>query len=373
MVVTRVSRGDGVSLAKEVVMQLGQLKKVRVIIGCIAVLLALVPGMPWIPFSTLGIVMIISTAHDLSQSRKGESFNAPRYDPKLPALLEVRAKKETLISITSQPNFIPTLEDFRKSIFTEQGLFLNYPEITPDESIEGSFQILLRGIPIKCAVNSSDDVLSDLIHQLHTTVHARTIEFIDDTLTRGMLDHFSTVVPELTASVVPGIIPLTKLTEILRKLAEEKISIRNFDVILQAISEKAGKCAEDDLLLAEVRVALARIISSKYSDTNGAISGYTIEPTLNLALTGEGNEASTEYDEYTLLNHIVEFLKEHETEHQVLLCSKSSRRFLFECFQARDSNIPILAFEEIDRDFEFNVVGNIEWPSKVNEEESLAA
>src|SRR5690606_5534857 len=89
MVVTRAVRGDDTSLANEIPTQLGQLPKVRVMIGCAAIALGLVPGMPAIPFLIIGLAVLLSVIYK-GQSKEEGKENLSSFRPKLPPLLEVR-------------------------------------------------------------------------------------------------------------------------------------------------------------------------------------------------------------------------------------------------------------------------------------------
>ena len=89
-------------------------------------------------------------------------------------------------------------------------------------------------------------------------------EFIGIQEVRAILEFIEKSFPDLIKEVT-RLVPLQKLTEILRRLVQEQVSIKDLRTILEALSEWA-QTEKDTVLLTEyVRSSLKRYISYKYS------------------------------------------------------------------------------------------------------------
>jgi type III secretion protein V len=78
--------------------------------------------------------------------------------------------------------------------------------------------------------------------------------------------------------VVPKIVSVLKLTDILGRLVEEEISIRDLRGILQALAE-AGQVEADAVMLTEhVRASLRRYVSHKHSRGTNTLVVYLLDP-----------------------------------------------------------------------------------------------
>ena len=201
-----------------------------------------------------------------------------------------------------------------------------------------------------------DSTEGALWKNINDIVLSHKVELIDDMMTRRLLDYFDYEAPELVSSVVPGVITLTQLTEILKDLSKENIPIQHFDLILQAIAEHGSKVPSERALLQEVRVLMARVISSIHCRQDGKIYGYTIDPIIDLLLTRV--EQETQELETSLLNYLMEELKDIE-DNSIVLISKGSRRLLKECLSAKGMNIEVVAHEEIIDHDKFVSLGHI--------------
>ena len=98
-------------------------------------------------------------------------------------------------------------------------------------------------------------------------------EFIGIQEVRAILEFVEKSFPDLIKEVT-RLVPLQKLTEILRRLVQEQVSIKDLRTILEALSEWA-QTEKDTVLLTEyVRSSLKRYISYKYSLGQTVLSVY---------------------------------------------------------------------------------------------------
>ncbi len=99
-------------------------------------------------------------------------------------------------------------------------------------------------------------------------LRARAADFLGLAETQRLLDELEQLAPATVRNVVPKPVPLTVLADILRRLVEERVSIRDLRAVLEALAAVAP-VEKDPLNLAEyVRAQLRRAIT--YRLTKGA-------------------------------------------------------------------------------------------------------
>ena len=200
--------------------------------------------------------------------------------------------------------------------------------------------------------------MEQIFSVLSALVEERATDLIDDILTRRALDFFEKEAPELVAAVIPNIISVTQLTEVLRGLTRERVSIRHFDMIMQAIAEAGPKAANERVLLEEVRIALKHIIRHRFASVEGKIPAIVLEPGLDVALT------RCEREQQPLDVDLVQFIDDAQrrvvNSEAVIVVSKGSRRLLLECLRLRGSSRVVLAHEEIGDEYVLEVVGRVQ-------------
>jgi type III secretion protein V len=146
-------------------------------------------------------------------------------------------------------------------------------------------------LPAGHVVVGADD--EDAVGEVQTAVlgmlRARAADFLGLAEVQRLLDELEQFAPATVRNVVPKPIPLVALTEVLRRLVEERVSIRDMRGILEALSTIAA-AEKDPLNLAEyVRSQLRRAIT--YRLTRGrpqlevVLLDAVIEETVRRAIT----------------------------------------------------------------------------------------
>ncbi|MGI6523689.1 MAG: flagellar biosynthesis protein FlhA [Bdellovibrionota bacterium] len=358
MIVTRVVREDGVSLSRELLTQLGQDHKVLVLASLLAACIAFVPGMPVLPFVTLALVLFVGVLLEASANQENAKRSATlvtRFQPKTPALLQIEVNTK-LAREFAEAGGEDQMRVFQQVVFEKYGLIMLQPEFSIKEDQVG-FNILMRGVPAASVKEegSITETSAALLKTLLTLIAERKEEVVDDIMTRRLLDNADTFSPELVAAVVPGIVTVTQITGVLRELIKEGISIKNFDVILQALAEFGSKAGSDRVLLEEVRIALKQVITQKYSK-DGELRAYLLDPLLDMecAKTERGLDAIPLESLTSLLKGLENF-----EDGAVLLTSRATRRLIKEFLESRNVYTVVLAHEEIARSVTIDMLGYV--------------
>jgi type III secretion protein V len=114
--------------------------------------------------------------------------------------------------------------------------------------------------------------------------HAR--EFVGVQEVQGMLDQLEKAFPATVKEVIPKVVNLLKLTDILCRLVEEEISIRDLRGILQALAEHGQVEADNVMLTEHVRASLKRYVSNKYARGTNTLVVYLLDPQIEEAVRG---------------------------------------------------------------------------------------
>jgi flagellar biosynthesis protein FlhA len=111
----------------------------------------------------------------------------------------------------------------------------------------------------------------------------------DELLTREdvqlLVDRLRKTQPSLVGEAVGEIVPMGLLQTVLKNLLANAIPIRELTTILESLGENASKTKNVDVLTEVVRKSLSRTITEQYKDQAGKISVITLEPVLEHQMT----------------------------------------------------------------------------------------
>jgi type III secretion protein V len=148
-------------------------------------------------------------------------------------------------------------------------------------------------------------------------------------------------------------VPLPLLTEVLRRLLQEQVSVRNLRAVLEALVSPASE--GDAAQLAErCRGALARQLSHQHA-SGGVLLAYLVDPAVEEALRGTGGAL-----EPSQAGAILEGLKRlGRPRPAVLLTSPDVRRPLRRLIEGSFPEVPVLTFSELDPALQVRPVGRL--------------
>ncbi|GGB05774.1 EscV/YscV/HrcV family type III secretion system export apparatus protein [Brucella endophytica] len=179
--------------------------------------------------------------------------------------------------------------------------------------------------------------------------HFIGIQETRELLTR-MEDEYSELVKEASR-----VVPLNKLSDILRRLVEEDVPIGNLRVILEALVEWGGRETDTLLLTERVRIALSRQICHRHAQLNRVLVAYVLsraaEETIRDAIkvTGVGKMLALPEDaSRAMLSQLRQELADSdEGQRAVLLTSVDLRRVVRNYLLRNDIELPVLSYQEI--------------------------
>lgn len=313
VLVTRVaSEAPDTALGEELAGQLLGSPQALLVGSVFVGALALVPGLPALPFAVIaGLLFAASRARSrprpatTTPQEPPESAAAPgspgrflpvvapwsiEIAPDLGRLLDddVRAGRLRRPGIRSVGLALPEL------LFRELGVPLPAARIEVREGLD-TRQVVLSIHEVPALALTVPEAIADgsvaehLVGTCLPPLRQRAADFLGIAETQRLLDQLEQVAPATVRQVVPKPVPVTLLADILRRLVEEGVSVRDLKAILEALAQYAS-VDRDPLNLTElVRAALRRPIT--YSLTGGAselevvLLDGAIEETLRAAIS----------------------------------------------------------------------------------------
>jgi type III secretion protein V len=190
--------------------------------------------------------------------------------------------------------------------------------------------------------------------------------FIGIQETRELLASAEADYPELVREA-QKVASLQKIAEILRRLAEENVPIRNLRLVLEALVEW-GQREQDVVLLVEyVRVALGRQICFRIADKNRVIAAYVLERALEEALrsavrqTAVGTFLSVPDDAARpLVEQVRKALASARPDTRpVILAAMDIRRHVRNVLIRNELDLSVLSYQELAPEFSVQPLGTI--------------
>ncbi|MHC4392106.1 MAG: type III secretion system export apparatus subunit SctV [Planctomycetota bacterium] len=119
---------------------------------------------------------------------------------------------------------------------------------------------------------------------LASALKRHAADFLGVQETQALLDEVGKAIPALVKEVVPKLVPLTSLTEVLQRLVQEEVSIRDFRAIMQSLA-RWGQVEKDPATLAEyVRSDLKQQISFAFSRNGKELTVYLLDPKIESSI-----------------------------------------------------------------------------------------
>ncbi|MEW4486709.1 type III secretion system export apparatus subunit SctV [Thalassoglobus sp. JC818] len=207
-----------------------------------------------------------------------------------------------------------------------------------------------------------------LTHHLSFVLKRYAGEFLGLQETKFLLDSMDARYGELVKEV-HRVMPLQKISEVLQRLVQEDISIRNLRSILQALIEW-GQKEKDTVLLAEyVRSSLKRYISYKYSKGQNVLAVYLLEQnaeeTIRKAIRQTSGGSFLALDPDTTAQFVQTIKSKigdlgQAMEIPCLLTSMDVRRYVKRLLELELPRLPVLSYQELIEDISLQPLAKID-------------
>lgn len=203
----------------------------------------------------------------------------------LSPLVEDEMKGDVIL----RPGIRSRLVALRERLFAELGVPLPPPRLhTSDHLPPRCIVVSLFEVP--ASVISLDDSVSDLeiadliAERALELLRKRAADYVGMAEVQHLLDQLEQLAPALVRQVVPKPVSLQTLTDVLRRLVEEKTSIRDLRTILEGLAI-VGATERDPLHLTEfVRGQLRRATTFRLTGGASELHVFLLDPSIEEAI-----------------------------------------------------------------------------------------
>jgi type III secretion protein V len=194
-----------------------------------------------------------------------------------------------------------------------------------------------------------------IVDHFRNILRARAASLLGVQEVQGLLEGIEAQAPMLVKEALQKV-PLPLLTDVLRKLVQEQVSIRNMRVILEALVSPTTE--GDATALAErCRQALHRYLSHKFAPS-GPLYAYLVDPEVEEVMRGTGPRGSAPAPERVA--EILEGVRRIATGGRaVLLTAPDVRRGLRRLIEGAFPEVAVLTYGELDVDLQIRPLGRL--------------
>jgi type III secretion protein V len=237
-------------------------------------------------------------------------------------------------------------------------------------------QLLQKGATIAAADRTAAedagvrvwDAGAALILHLSTVVRSRAHDLLGLEEVQRLLDRLEPTHPALVREVVPKLVSLQLLTDVLRRLVEEGVGIRNLPAVLGALAEMAPHERDPVMLTEHVRVALKRQISFRFAAGQSTLAVYLLDAPIEDAIRGAiqrvagGSYLALEPE---LAQDIIRSVRAEigtpppTAQPPVILTTMELRRFVRKLLEVELPGLSVLSYQELSPDLTVQPLGRI--------------
>ncbi len=195
-----------------------------------------------------------------------------------------------------------------------------------------------------------------------------SIKHIDDLFDYSDMNRYIEIVGNqnlyLIENIIPDFISVAELKYILTSLIKEKVSIKDIMFIFEKINDFADEPTKEDLL-ARLRVALARQISSSLVNKDGYIQAFSLnENNIKYVVKQSSSEGVLKIDASKLQkisSAILNAVKKNQLEsHDIILVAPYEIRYIISLVLMQFiPNIRVIAREEILFDYPLEIIETV--------------
>ena len=158
-----------------------------------------------------------------------------------------------------------------------------------------------------------------------------------------------------------------RVADVLRRLAEEGVPVRNLRDVFEAITDVGGREKDVVLLTEYVRVALKREIAERHADAERTLHVLLIHPELedklrqSVRVAGGASQLAISPELASRLGAEVRahLARQAAGVRPVLLCSLDVRRHLRKLMEVDFFELPVLSYQELAPDLRIVQAGQV--------------
>lgn len=268
--------------------------------GGLCVLFSTVPGFPTVVFMALGLAFF-AAGFMLTPSLRARweklaqptlsavmrrsptapvlmSAEAVQVRPTVPLLLEVPVGR---LDAQESHSLLAGLEGVLDHFQLNLGMRLPRIDVhamRPDEDKPAVWRLLAYEVPIAEGELQQEDTVPSLVNEVRESLRRHVNLFMGTQEANLLLTRAAIDLPDVVKETLRAL-PLARVAEILRRLVEEEVAIRNLRDILETLADTAQREKDVYALTELTRIGLKRQISHRYAP-DGHLRAVLLEPAL---------------------------------------------------------------------------------------------
>jgi type III secretion protein V len=393
LIVTRTTDEEkDKNLGEAIHRQLAAKPRVLLICGALCWLMALVPGFPSAVFIALGAMAVVAgtvltpalmarvtkfSKPAVEAVRKGKetvpsvlATALPEAKPSVPLLLEL---PHGAVTQSSAAQLMQQLEQLMDGF--QLSLGLTFPRISVHVQAAASgapadpdsaWRLLAYEVPIAQGQVPAGDAASAIAQAVRQALRRNAALFLGIQETSAMLTRAGADYPEVVKEVMRAL-PMQRVAEIMRRLVEEEVPVRNLRDILETLAEAAQR-EKDVFALSEfARISLKRYLSHRYAP-EGRLQAVLLLPELEehlrqaVRVSGGVQQLALDPAQATLL---IETLRNAiaGSNATVVVTAVDIRRHVRKLIEADCFDTPVLSFHELMPNLTLDAVERVGLPN----------
>ena len=369
--------------------QLTAKPRVLLVAGGLCLLFAMVPGFPAVVFVLLGVALFTSGAMLTPALRaRWERFAQPKVAavrrraaeapalmstdaapprPTVPLLLELPAGR---LSADASRELLHGLEGVLDHFQLYLGLRLpriDVHAVQLDESEQEhedatGWRLLAHEVPVAQGALPSENTAQALADAVRESLRRHTALFLGTQEANHLLTRASVDLPDVVKETLRAL-PLARVAEILRRLVEEEVAIRNLRDILETLSDAAQREKDVYALTELVRIGLKRQLCYRHAP-DGRLHALLLEPSLEEMLRGavrvNGGAQQLALDPVQmsqLMQRFAEAVQQHRPA--AIVTAVDIRRHVRKLIEADCFDTPVLSYHELMPTLQLEVLARV--------------
>lgn len=387
LMVTRSTDDENdANLGQAIHRQLSANPRVLLFCGAIAFLMALVPGFPAAVFIVLGLALLTAGAfmhprlapHVIRYSgplrkvlTRGRELPAPETlliehaapKPVVPLLLQLSGRQ---LAPAEGEALVEALARMMERLQYRSGVplpKLAIHHLAPEEI--AAWRLLAYELPVGHGERGDTEAL---VLAVEGALRRSLPRFLGVQEAVTLLNSLGEAYPEVVKEAVRAV-PAARVADVLRRLAEEEVPLRNMRDVLEALTEAAGQERETPRLADMTRVALKRYLLDQVAPV-GRMKALVVTTELE-TLVRDATRMVDGVERLALQPDMAKRLVESIAEAaersgaHALVTSFEARRAVRKLIEPDLFDLPVLAFNELSPTTPLDVVGQIGLPAPV--------
>jgi type III secretion protein V len=379
IIITRVSADESkedTQLARQIGRQVMAHPRALLVAGLAIASFLLVPGFPkWVfgllAFAVLGAAALTWMAQKrsrtpgwISHRSNGDDAQSDEADEAVAAPLAVRMAPD-LRGIVDRHALDQRLSAVKAELESELGPVFPRLQVSHSRSVQtpSGYRILVQDVAVsEGVVREAQDAEAFIGARVEETVRRHAAQLLGLQEVQRLVHTVQRDAPELAAEVA-RVVPLQRIAEVLRRLLNEGIPIRNLNAIFEALVIWAPK-EQDVIALTElVRIALGRFITSRHVGADRKLEAILFEASLQdrvqnaVERSARGNLLLLSPAVAQDIREQVRRLAAGAAGRTVAVTSSDVRRYVKTLIEPVAPQLTVLSYQEVDDDVALQPIG----------------